>query len=163
MRVHFISVCLPQLIKYSQLTDVSKAVWDTSMLPGFTFPGILILLPNRCEKKSCHTLLWWPQWFCAPVQIQRFSITMQIKGCKAEGDKTCYFPSKGQRFFTTNLSVRLVYSLTDFKSNLEVVLCETISFGYQFTRISDCLEKVTAAVQCECLGLQCIIWRRKKC
>ncbi len=85
-----------------------------------------------------------------PVQIQRFSITMQIKGCKAEGDKTCYFPSKGQRFFTTNLSVRLVYSLTDFKSNLEVVLCETMSFCYQFTRISGCLEKVTAAVECEC-------------
>lgn len=77
-----------------------------------------------------------------PVQIQRFSITMQIKGCKAEGDKTCYFPSEGQRFFTTNLSVRLVYSLAEFKSNLEVVLCETIRFCCQFTRISNCLENV---------------------
>lgn len=65
LQVQFISICIPPLIKYSLSTAVSKAVWDISMLPGFTFPGILILLPNRCEKRSCHTLLWWPQWFCA--------------------------------------------------------------------------------------------------
>lgn len=40
-------------------------LYEIFILPGFTFPGILILLPNRCEKGSCHTLLWWPQWFCA--------------------------------------------------------------------------------------------------
>lgn len=51
-------ICIPHLIKYSLLTAVSKVVKDISILPGFTFPGILILILNRCEKRSCHTPLW---------------------------------------------------------------------------------------------------------
>lgn len=92
------------------------------------------------KEELSHSIMVTSMILC-PIQIQRFSITMQIKGCKAGGDKTCYFQSNRQRFFTTNLSVCLVYFLTTFKSNLEVALWKTISFCCQFTGISNCLEK----------------------
>lgn len=69
-----------------------------------------------------------------PVQIQWFSITMQIKGCKPEGDKTCYFQFKRQRSFCNKL---VCIPCVFYGGNIEIQLGSCVR-QYVLAISSDC-------------------------